>query len=203
MYRRTPPSSSRARSSRSTRSARGSTKRRRGAGKAGGFADQLRRAAESGPTRKWVKVLRAPAPHIRFVVEKWIPLNDLTEEEREDYEREQIEERSGREQQLQLSNEGVEVAPEAGLEGGQSKPTDKAANQIPLTPGKKSMSVDVTQHSPEAKTESLETQNSLELPPSKRIRLDDPAGATEIGSVDPVPNSINGVTAGFSAPTGP
>lgn len=89
MYRsRTPPPSSRSRSARSTRSARGSTKSRR-AGSRGGFADRIRRAAESGPTRKWVKVMRPPAPKIRFLVTKWVPMNELTEPERLQYDKEQ------------------------------------------------------------------------------------------------------------------
>ncbi|CAJ1919798.1 unnamed protein product [Cylindrotheca closterium] len=102
---RTPPSSSRSRSSRSTRSARGSTKSRR-AGSRGGFADRIRRAAESGPTRKWVKVMRSPAPRIRFQVTKWIPINELTEEERIEYDREQaaIQEEKQK-QQMQLQQE--------------------------------------------------------------------------------------------------
>ncbi|KAL3944199.1 MAG: hypothetical protein SGBAC_001756, partial [Bacillariaceae sp.] len=89
MYRsRTPPPSSRSRSARSTRSARGTTKSRR-AGSRGGFADRIRRAAESGPTRKWVRVMRPPAPKIRFLVTKWVPMNELTEPERLQYDTEQ------------------------------------------------------------------------------------------------------------------
>lgn len=85
MFRSRTPPPPRARSSRSTRSARGGTKNRR-ASKGGGFADQIRRAAESGPAQKWVKVERAPAPRIRFMVSKWVPINELTEEERQNYE---------------------------------------------------------------------------------------------------------------------
>lgn len=36
-----------------------------------------------------VRILRAPAPHIRFKVSTWVPLEELTEEERLDYDTKQ------------------------------------------------------------------------------------------------------------------
>jgi hypothetical protein len=47
--------------------------------------DRIRASTESGPVRKWVKVIRPPAPHIKFGVEKWVPTSDLTDEERIKY----------------------------------------------------------------------------------------------------------------------
>lgn len=45
--------------------------------------DRIRAAQEKGPVRKWYKVYRPPAPHIRFFVEKWVLETDLTDVERQ------------------------------------------------------------------------------------------------------------------------
>ena len=67
-------------SSRRERTTRGAKNRsRRGADP---HVERIRASTESGPVRKWVKVMRPPAPHIRFRVEKWVLVTDLTEEER-------------------------------------------------------------------------------------------------------------------------
>ena len=68
---------------RTTRGARKTRAGRRGGG--GGPEDRIRAAAESGPVRKWVKVQRQPAPSVKFLVEKWVVVDDLTEVERKKY----------------------------------------------------------------------------------------------------------------------
>lgn len=45
--------------------------------------DRIRAAQEKGPVRRWVKVQRPPAPHIRFRVERWVLETDLTDNERQ------------------------------------------------------------------------------------------------------------------------
>jgi hypothetical protein len=202
MYRsRTPPTSSRARSARSTRSARGSTKKRRGAGK-GGVADQIRRAAESGPTRKWVKVMRAPAPRIRFMVAKWIPLKDLTETERQEYERKEMEERKERERQQQLAKQGEERTDEATVQtdtiGGQSPSTDENIDPTPISLWKESSGLDEAEPTPQDKNEAHASRDSIEEPPAKRIKVDDistDAATNRVGT-----NQESGVSAENAAP---
>ena len=49
------------------------------------FHGQLKRRSE--PARRWVEVMRPPAPHIKFKVAMWVPLKDLTDSEREEYEK--------------------------------------------------------------------------------------------------------------------
>ncbi len=79
---------------RSTRATRPTTSvvtkggRRAGAGTGHGHKrsqnyDRIRAAQERGPVRKWFKVQRPPAPHIRFGVEKWVLETDLTDAERQ------------------------------------------------------------------------------------------------------------------------
>ena len=107
---------------RSTRSARGSTKRRRG-------DDDGRRLSRlqknSGPARKWVQVMRPPAPHIKFLVEKWVPMESLTESERQEYEQKiQLEEQKRQEQMA------ADAAAADGAEQGKSQdsPVESGAN---------------------------------------------------------------------------
>ncbi|KAG7350790.1 hypothetical protein IV203_010150 [Nitzschia inconspicua] len=77
------------RSTRGVRKSRGS--RQTASGAAGSCA-----AAESGgtttkgPVRKFALVRRRPAPHIAMWVEKWVPVTELTEEEREQYDKENL-----------------------------------------------------------------------------------------------------------------
>jgi hypothetical protein len=203
MYRSRTPTSSRARSARSTRSARGSTKRRRGAGKGGGVADQIRRAAESGPTRKWVKVMRAPAPRIGFMVAKWIPLKELTEKERQEYERKEMEERKERERQQQLAKQGEERIEEPTVQtdtkGGQSSSTDENIDQTPIPPGKESSGLDEARPTPEDKNEAhASSRDSLEEPPAKKINvggISTDAATNRVGT-----NQESGISAENAAP---
>ena len=85
MYR---ASKSSGRRSTSTRPARVTSKRRRGdsrRGGAGGLKQRFEEAAER-PAKKWVKIWRSPGAKISFKVAKWVLLDQLTEDERRDYE---------------------------------------------------------------------------------------------------------------------
>lgn len=48
-----------------------------------------KRFKNSDPTRKWVKVLRCPAPTVPFKVLKWVPVDELSDEERKEWNDEQ------------------------------------------------------------------------------------------------------------------
>jgi hypothetical protein len=54
---------------------------KRGGG--GQHYDRIKAAQEKGPVKKWYKVHRSPAPHIRFTVEKWVVESDLLDSERQ------------------------------------------------------------------------------------------------------------------------
>ena len=78
MYRNSTPSTGR----RSTRSARGSAKRRRTDG-----SSRKRKFEEVAQTRakKWVQIFSPPAPGITFKIRKWVPYAELSEKERVEY----------------------------------------------------------------------------------------------------------------------
>jgi len=81
-------------SRRHTRSARGSTKRRRddlGFNASGARSRLVQKGSAHGTTRKWVQVRRPPAPKISFSVLMWVPLDQLTEAELLEYERKKTE----------------------------------------------------------------------------------------------------------------
>lgn len=80
MYRNSTPTAA---GRRSTRSARGSAKRRRNEGSS--RKQRLEEVAQR-PAKKWVEVLRAPAPGISFRVKTWVPYSELTHLERSEYE---------------------------------------------------------------------------------------------------------------------
>lgn len=110
---------------RSTRSARGSAKRRRNEGPrggGGGLKRRFERAAER-PAKKWVRVFRTPAPRIQLKVATWVPYSDLTEQERLDYDaklQEELERRKQQqredERQQQQQQLGEETSKKQGLE---------------------------------------------------------------------------------------
>jgi hypothetical protein len=82
------------------------------------FAHPTRRSGGSGsgnaggPPRKWVEVMRPPAPHIQFRIATWVPWDDLTDVEREEYET--IKERQQQEElQYELELQAVQEAQEA------------------------------------------------------------------------------------------
>ena len=75
---------------RSTRTARSTASSRRSRGavaKAGAQAVVNNSQRSTAPAQKWVKVLRPPATNIKFMVEKWVALTDLTATERSEYEK--------------------------------------------------------------------------------------------------------------------
>jgi hypothetical protein len=77
--------SSSARSTRATRAARAASnpaRSRRGRGR------QNEVKNDGAPAKKWAKVLRPPGENIRFKVEMWVPVTDLTPEERATYDAE-------------------------------------------------------------------------------------------------------------------
>ena len=177
----------RSRSARSTRSARGSTKSRR-AGSRGGFADRIRRAAESGPTRKWVKVMRPPAPTIRFLVSKWVPFNDLTEEERLEYDREQAAIQEEKQNQAMLvDHQATQIDQQESKEHKTSeepspvKPTSTEATGNAGTtpdsslPDNNTTSSTIAEEPASAAKRGLTqgTADPVEEPPSKRVKVDE------------------------------
>ena len=89
---------------RSTRSARVSTKRRNQEG-GNSAASRIKRSTEQGPARKWIQVMRPPAPHIKFLISKWVPELELTETERKEHE-EKLR-RKVEQQREKLQEEGV------------------------------------------------------------------------------------------------
>jgi hypothetical protein len=94
---------------RSTRSARGSAKRRRsdGSSKGGGDGGLKRKfeVAAQRSAKKWVKIWRPPASNISFKVATWVPFSTLTEEERLDYEAKREEEEAQLKRQQQSGEE--------------------------------------------------------------------------------------------------
>jgi hypothetical protein len=111
MY-RTSTTPSNAAGRRSTRSARGSAKRRRsdgsGRGGAGGGLKQKFEQAAQRSAKKWVKIWRPPASTISFKVQSWVPFSTLTEEERLDYEAKK--EKEAQLERLKQSEEGEKEA---------------------------------------------------------------------------------------------
>ena len=77
----TPRGLASGRRARSTRAARPSTGWARGRGSGG--AGRIRANINQAPTRKWAEVLRPPAPGVKFLIPTWVPIEQLTEEERE------------------------------------------------------------------------------------------------------------------------
>lgn len=184
----------RSRSTRTTRSARGSTKSRR-AGSRGGFADRIRRAAESGPTRKWVKVMRPPAPKIRFLVSKWVAFNELTDEERLEYGKQQaaIQEEKQKQEMLlqQQAQQDDQKDHEAKIESipSDSKSTestsDNASAPGPTHADNNTIIAPVTEElvPPTQKRElAQETKEPVDEPPPKRLKADEqvPAPANQM-----------------------
>lgn len=48
-----------------------------------------KRSKSSGPTKRWAKVFRYPAPTVPFKVLKWVPVDELSDEERKEWHDEQ------------------------------------------------------------------------------------------------------------------
>lgn len=92
MYRNSTPSTGR----RSTRSARGSAKRRRTDG-----SSRKRKFEEVAQTRakKWVEIFSPPAPGITFKIKKWVPYTELSEQERVEYDAAEAKKRRMEQQQ--------------------------------------------------------------------------------------------------------
>ncbi|KAG7360426.1 hypothetical protein IV203_035525 [Nitzschia inconspicua] len=74
---------------RSTRGVRKSRGRQTASGAAGSAAAESG-GTTTGPVRKFALVRRRPAPHIAMWVEKWVPVTELTEEERAQYDKENL-----------------------------------------------------------------------------------------------------------------
>jgi hypothetical protein len=48
-----------------------------------------KRSKSSGPTKRWAKVFRYPAPTVPFKVLKWVPVDELSDEEKKEWHDEQ------------------------------------------------------------------------------------------------------------------
>ena len=141
---------------RSTRAARGSTSSRRARNAAsksgynasspygsslsseqhrdGLYHGQLNRRSE--PARRWVKVMRPPAPHIKFQVAKWVPLKDLTEEEREDYQKHKLQQQEEKQRQDAVDADGSSSQQEkpVGMEVNEDQVSPRLATPAQSTP---------------------------------------------------------------------
>jgi hypothetical protein len=121
------------------------------------------------------------------MVAKWIPLKELTEKERQEYERKQMEER---ERQQQLAKQGEERIDEPTVQtdtkGGQSSSTDENIDQTPIPPGKEGSGLDEAQPTPQDKNEAHASRDSLEEPPAKKIKVGDistDAATNRVGTI--------------------
>ena len=183
---------------RSTRSARGSAKRRRGEGSGsrggagGGLKHKFERAAER-PARKWVKVLRPPAANIRFKVVKWIPYEEMTEEERVDYESKQEKEMEVTRPQKSSAvvETNNEIIAEAGwkAENGERAEQDQvvlgSAVQTEISPFAENVDMATTGVGQEKKRPIDATEAALTPEPSvKRVRIEEPPVERAIGNDD-------------------
>ena len=218
MYRsRTPPPSSRYGSSRarSTRAARGVSKTRRGRNDGNSSADRLRRSAESGPVQKWVKVMRSPAPHISFVVPKWVPVIELTDEERRDYDKEMEEKMKRQLQQQQQQQQQQQTKPEQSgsveikakkseeVSGGGENSSTSNVNDMAMSSPKEQIIINEESKASLTLTEEPKVVNQFnsvgsEEPATKKIRLDDAevmgGGKTFNNTLTPPPNLVESST---------
>ena len=200
MYRsRSPVSSSRSFPTRvrSARTARGASKTRRGRN-GDSTASRLKRAAESGPVQKWVKVMRSPAPRIRFLVKKWVPVTELTQEERQEYDREETEKAKRREkEQLQAkqltSNDGkAEGKPEIPESSGSIISTMAVSPPKPQLISQPSLTSSTLPVGPTSTEESK--IDISEEPATKKIRLDESAEGKIFKAPDTTENQVRDST---------
>eukprot|EP00980_Cylindrotheca_fusiformis_P029813 scaffold23891_cov132-Cylindrotheca_fusiformis.AAC.8 len=124
--------------------------------------------------------MRAPAPHIRFQVAKWIPLNELSEEERKEYDKREMEEqrdKEGEQQQTQpLGDYGTTGVGQTSLLA--DKDTD---------PKMENSEMDASQSAIlKEKNESDASHNELSTPPTKRMKMND----SSINPTEEVPNDV-------------
>lgn len=122
---------------RSTRTARGSAKRpRRNFGKkdaeASSAIKRIKQAAQQGPAKKWVQVMRPPATGIRFLVSKWMPYSELTEAERGEYEQRLLDDQKRREEEEASARKHQNELKSSEIEEPHQKPDANTSSDIVL-----------------------------------------------------------------------
>lgn len=149
---------------RSTRAARPSSSGRRG-GRSNRSA--IREQVERDPARKWVQVDRPPAPGVGFLIPVWIPVDNMTPEERDVYDK-TLKKTVESEEKTDVTgvNENTGVA-----ENQEHTPT----NSIPQTP----------------KDTNTETVNATAPPSTENSRVETPEVKAESETKGPTPMEIS------------
>lgn len=176
---------------RTTRGVRSNSKRRRsdGRGSGGGLKAQFAQAAER-PAKKWVEVLRRPAPKVSFLVKTWVPYSKLTENEIKEYE-EKIAREAQRKRQQRIDEAARDTNDEPTLEAAnagqgqalESSPTESA--QLDIIDTFMAQAVDSSTgevDNPTAKrsideTSTKEQLDILDEPSAKRTRVEGDIGS--------------------------
>jgi hypothetical protein len=158
-------------SRRSTRAARVSSKRRsRGSHKAAASSSTAKKQQRGGPAQKWVQVMRPPAPHITFEIATWVPLTDLTEDERDEHLKQQ-------------QQEETEVSRPPTPRGDSNVNTSSPKSMDLSTPGHEASrldtSGDATTATPCIEAAPLQPASTDEQPPTKKIRITDTPAAAQ------------------------
>jgi hypothetical protein len=184
-------------SRRSTRSARGSAKRRGRQGRQdeGGPKSRLQKSAERGPARKWVQVMRPPASHIKFVVSTWVALADLTEAERQDYYEQERQQQQQREEALGETTQRAAATTTTTSESNDSMEMTtpvKDANDTPNASSEVASTQPPVPSGDSAAATSISSQSNSNLEPpvdpvttAKRMRPEEEDTATTPESAEP------------------
>lgn len=142
--------------------------------------------------------MRSPAPRIRFLVEKWVPVTELTQEERQEYDREEMEKAKRREKeqlqakQLTSNDNKAEGKPEIPESSGSIISTMAVSPPKPQLISQPSLTSSTLPVGPTSTEESK--IDISEEPATKKIRLDESAEGKIFKAPDTTENQVRDST---------
>ena len=160
---------------RSTRAARPSSKRRGRRGGGGDNEEGMRIKINQAPARKWAQVWRTPAAGVKFMLPKWVPLDDTTPEERKKFQKAQQKEQVPTEERDNNVKDKDEDKRDQNKQENQNIKVHSEQNrEEATTKSEETKQIQTEAVTPDATTENINEEEESYQPPAKRVKLDIP-----------------------------